>query len=182
MRYSCIPPLGPYDLGGLFKVFRFKLLYLGGRDPYGKTRCPTTWALRNDTVRLCGSLQRAWLNNAQTSASHCGWRNRSRRTRNNSVGANDPVLKISAVQAPSCLDPPEGFVLHEIANSFDDHQPSTPFTRHIVPSWILSLVPLCQTLGPDHLTRTSSWTSACTVSFMQRLRRRPVHTEGFVVG
>src|SRR5438132_3463324 len=110
------------------------------------------------------------------------WRNRSRQMRNNSVGADERVLTVSAVQAPSRIVPRAGFFLPEITNNFDDHQSTTPFTRHVVSSWCLSFVSLCQAMvAVTDSPSASLWTSACTVSFMQCLHRRQVHTEGLVV-
>ena len=103
-------------------------------------------ALRYDIVLWYGSLQRAWLNSTPSPGSHCAWLNLSRQTENTSVSANDRVLKVSAVQAPCRIDPPAEFFLHEITNSFDNHQPPTPFTQHLLPSWLLSLVSLSTTM------------------------------------
>ena len=110
----------------------------------GTPRSTTARALRDGTFRLYGSLQRAWLNSAQSSGSLCVWLKMSRQTRNNSVGTNERVLKVSAVQAPCRIDPRTGSFLHEITNSFDDHQSTTPFTRHVVSSWRSSLVFVCR--------------------------------------
>ena len=144
--YSCGPPLGLYDRGELFNVCGFERPCFGRGGPYRKTRGTTAGAFSDDTVRLQGSLQRAWLNSAQSSGSHCVWLNMSRHMRNNSVGTNDRVLKVSAVQAPCRIDPRTGFFIHEITNSFDDHQSTTPFTGHAVSSWRSSLVSLCRAL------------------------------------
>lgn len=149
VQYSCVPPLGLYDLDVSFNGCRFKSPCFGGRGAYRKTRGTNPRALRNDTVSLYGSLQHAWLSSAQSSGSHYVWRNRSRQTGNNSVSTNGRVLKVSAVHTPSRIDPPVGFFFHEITNSFDDHQSPTSFTRHIVSSLRLSLLFLCEHWWPE---------------------------------
>jgi hypothetical protein len=149
---------------------------------YRKPRGTTVESFGDDTFRLYGSLQRAWLHSAQSSASHCVWRDRSQQMRNNSVGADERVLTVSAVQAPSRIVPRAGFFLHEITHSFDDHQSTTPFTQHVVFSWCLSFVSLCRAMvAVTDSTSASLWTSARTVSVMQRPRRRQVHSERLVV-
>lgn len=63
-------------LRGLFKLnaCRFTRPYFGGWGPHRKTRGTTAGVLRDDTFRLYGSLQRAWLNSAQSFGPHCVWR------------------------------------------------------------------------------------------------------------
>jgi hypothetical protein len=133
-------------LRGLFKfnAYRFTRPCFGGWGPYRKTRGTAARGLRDDIFRLYGSLQHTWLNNAPSSSFLCVWITLSRQMGNTSVGTNGRVLKVSAVQAPCRIETAAGSYLHKITNSLDDHQSPTPFTRHIVPSWRLSFVSLCQ--------------------------------------
>ena len=129
---SCTPSLGLYDRSELFTVCGFEPPCFDGRSPYRKTRGTTAETLRDDTFHLCGSFQQAWLKSAQFSSSHCVWLNMARHTRRTrSVGTNDRVLKVSAVQAPYRIDPRAGFFLHAITKRVDDHESTTPFTRHV---------------------------------------------------
>jgi hypothetical protein len=50
--------------------------------------------------------------------------------RRHSVGTNDGVLEVTAIQAPHRIYPRAECIVHEIARSFDDHQAATPCTRH----------------------------------------------------
>jgi hypothetical protein len=156
-----------------------KRLCFGGWGPYRKTWGTTAQVLRDGTFRVCGSLQHRWLNDVLCSRSHCVWVSLTWRTEHTSVGTNDRVLKVSAVQAPCRIDPSAGSCLHKLTNRFDDHQSSTPFTRHIVPPSVCRSYPCVEQWLTDS-SRASLWTSIWTASIVYRLRRRQVHPEGLV--
>src|SRR5205823_10177652 len=54
--------------------------------------------------------------------------------RTRSIGTNDRVLKVPAVQAPYRTGRGRGFFFLGIAKRIEDHESTTPFTRHFASS------------------------------------------------
>ena len=57
-----------------------------------------------------------------------------------SVGTNDRILKVPAVQAPNRAGSHRGFLFRRIAKRIEDHKSATPLTGHVDFSWSSSPV------------------------------------------
>ena len=94
-------------------------------------------------VELCVHLYRFVHEQTLLCAASLGLYHRrgiSLHMRTRSVGTNDRILKVSAVQAPSRTDSHRGFLFLRIAKRIEDHKSATPLTGHVGFSWSSSPV------------------------------------------